>query len=218
MRLSESRLNFGIVKQGLCYQRVTVLSNGLAKLRWRVEGATQVVKCVTTPNTVAPGLAKKLVFELKALETGAVALEFKVVGHDGQVARIDATATVLDANDFKAHVCRSRFERKPVFARGVHVMGRLRHYEPEDDDLLATLVAKDDDLALLPHFPACVYDPGTQTLTMDLPQLIVDVDPTVSLEDAIARHNDAAQARMRVLESAGFVTSRVLVAPQKDTS
>lgn len=209
MKLSETRLNFGIVKQGLCYQRVTSLSSS-NRLRWRVEGTTEVVKCATTPNTVAPGVSKKIVFELKALKTGAVSLQFKVVGHDGQVAFLDVTATVLDANDFKAHVCRSRFERKAVFARGVHVMGRVVKYEPEDDDLLATLVAKDDDLALLPHFPACVYDPGSQTLTMDLPQLVVDVDPTLSLQDAIARHEDAVQARMLLLESAGFVTSRLL--------
>lgn len=82
---------------------------------------------------------------------------------------------------------------------------------PEAIRLLESQAAEDAaDLATMPHFPECVWDPRTRELSIDAEQRRVTVDPGASLEEVIARHDEARAERMGALEAGGLVSGRAL--------
>ena len=67
-----------------------------------------------------------------------------------------------------------------------------------------------DELAHVPFFPGCVYDPGTGELRIDEAQQGFIVDPTRTLEDCVAEYDARNATRMAALEGGGLLTGRCL--------
>ena len=75
--------------------------------------------------------------------------------------------------------------------------------EGQDDNIV-------DELAHLPFFPECVYDPATGELRIDERQQGFVVDPNRTLEEVIAEFEDRNAKRMSELEGGGLLTGRCL--------
>lgn len=259
-------------------------------VRLSVVDAVDMIGCITPRGRLAPGMSIKLTFELHAIRNGRFNFVFQVHGREDNVRsttnastvfstnstprtciiELESNVVVIGAQSFRGHLCRMRYERKPLLARGVECVGNLPSSrvvqddedlaEPEtdgrnmateevvppspsdggecdiceldgkasagDDEIgvaasielppealqhLADQSDKDaDELASLPYFPSCIYDPKTLRLSIDKQQLQVEVDPSVSLHDLLARHKRQREGRMRVLERGGLITGRVL--------
>lgn len=67
-----------------------------------------------------------------------------------------------------------------------------------------------DELAHVPFFPGCVYDPGTGELRIDEAQQGFVVDPTRTLEECVAEYDARNATRMAALEGGGLLTGRCL--------
>jgi len=282
---------------------------------------TDYVRCVTPRGRLAPGVSVKLTFELLAAKTGRIFLSFQIQGEEDALradprkrdgvsedkaarscrTHLRCSATILPSKDFRDHICRMRYERLPLLARGVtceellppsrveieagDVAERLvdedrakaRHEAEAKQDVLAKLfgvasrddlgapdggaaapppdgggdggdddreslapsepgssVARNDwlegvqlppeaislvdgqfaedaaELAILPFFPECVWDPRTMELKLDAPQRRVVVDASLSLEECVAAYDARRSARMGVLEKGGLLTGRAL--------
>lgn len=259
--------------------------------RLSVVQAVDMIGCITPRGRLAPGMSVKLTFELQAIRTGQFNFVFHVHGREDNVrsstnastvfstnstprmcaVELESNAIIIGAQSFRGHLCRMRYERKPLLAIGVKSVGSIPssrvvhededHAEPETDGQVMateevlprcpsdgrdgdfrsvdgkTAVSDDeirvapstelpseamrrltepssdkeaDELASLPYFPSCVYDPKTLRLSIDIQQLQVQVDPTVSLHDVLTRQKRQREGRMRVLERGGLITGRVL--------
>ena len=67
-----------------------------------------------------------------------------------------------------------------------------------------------DELAHMPFFPECVYDPATGDLRIDERQQGFIVDPSRTLEEVVAEFDDRNAKRMSELEGGGLLTGRCL--------
>ena len=104
------------------------------------------MSCVTPRGRLAPGVALRVAFEVVAKRPGECRASFVIQGQEDVVRtdpdrytristrkrykdcvlfHVKCTATILSADDFRAHVLQQRFERKPLMAKGVACHGRL---------------------------------------------------------------------------------------------
>jgi len=67
-----------------------------------------------------------------------------------------------------------------------------------------------DELAHIPFFPECVYDPATGELRVDERQQGFIVDPNRTLEEVVAEYDARNAKRMAELEGGGLLTGRCL--------
>ena len=67
-----------------------------------------------------------------------------------------------------------------------------------------------DELAHMPFFPECVYDPATGELKIDERQQGFIVDPSRTLEEVVAEYDARNAKRMAELEGGGLLTGRCL--------
>ncbi|KAJ8614051.1 hypothetical protein CTAYLR_005843 [Chrysophaeum taylorii] len=246
--VSTREVDFGVVKLGYAYQSHVTLSNACRNcLRWRLStsGKTiEMVRCVTPPGRLPPGISVRLIFELQAVRSGRFSFSFHITACEDESARqcavdIQSTVVVVGAKEFRGHDCRTRFERKPLLARGVQCVGKIPSSRvrtpqreapppatpnPDEDDapqktalppealdvLNAQSDEEADELASLPSFPGSVYDPRTRRVFLDSPQLVVAVDPAQDLQVLVESQRHVREARMTFLEQGGLLTSRAL--------
>ena len=233
LQLESTLLDFGVVKQLSSYRLCTRMRNASCNgIRWRVEARDpRVVSCVTPRARLAPGIAIPLTFELRAATVGDVDIVFRLFWRederredDSDASEIDlrVRAIIVDSETFKRRACRLRYEQKPLMNKGVRRQKALlqpSQKQSADDPPMVVEVEQlklsDDDLedlALLPIFDACVYDPSSRQLKLDADQLAVDIDPSLDLSALMASRETRRNQRMTNLEAGGFMTSRVLTA------
>ncbi len=236
--------NFGLLELGSTYRlKVKIRNDSQDQQRFRYVSPNRVISpSDETPpgeNTtlsfhdvsstkVTPGLHEFIVLELRALKTGAVDFEFRVIGETEEY-QVTVTAHVLARESFEALAMLRKLEGKSPLSEGVVRVGTCFAVDNSIAELDESTHTVDSEIARDPL--SCIYDEDTIDDVRSFPRSIAGVywdratnkmsldttaytafyiDGTKSLEDVAALADGLEQRRMHAMELRGNLTARVL--------